>query len=68
MKYGKICEMERQVHETEKAKMKEDSAREITEITINHKRKIDVIIQDPAYANPKVDVTDDVIKALNSLK
>ena len=35
---------------------------------IAEQRKIDVIIQDPAYANPKVDVTDDVIKALNSLK
>ena len=35
---------------------------------IAEQRKLDVIIQDPAYANPKVDVTDDVIKALNSLK
>jgi outer membrane protein len=35
---------------------------------IAEQRKIDVIIQDAAYVNPKVDVTDDVIKALNSLK
>jgi outer membrane protein len=35
---------------------------------VAEQRKLDVIIQDPAYANPKVDVTDDVIKALNNLK
>ena len=31
-------------------------------------RKIDVIVQEAAYVSPKADVTDDVIKALNSLK
>ena len=35
---------------------------------VAEQRKLDVISQDPAYANPKVDVTDDVIKALNNLK
>ena len=35
---------------------------------IAEQRKIDVIIQDAAYVNPKADVTEDVIKALNSLK
>jgi outer membrane protein len=35
---------------------------------IAEQRKIDVIIQDAAYVNPKSDVTEDVIKALNSLK
>ena len=35
---------------------------------VAEQKKLDIIIQDPAYGNPKVDVTDDVIKALNSLK
>ena len=35
---------------------------------VAEQKKLDLIIQDPAYANPKVDITDDVIKALNSLK
>ena len=35
---------------------------------IAEQRKIDVIIQEAAYVNPKSDVTEDVIKALNSLK
>jgi outer membrane protein len=35
---------------------------------VAEQKKLDVIIQDPAYANPKIDVTDDVIKVLNSLK
>ena len=35
---------------------------------IAEQRKIDVIVQEAAYVNPKADVTDDVIKALNSLK
>jgi outer membrane protein len=35
---------------------------------VAEQKKLDIIIQDPAYANPKTDVTDDVIKALNSLK
>ncbi|WP_114638267.1 OmpH family outer membrane protein [Polynucleobacter necessarius] len=35
---------------------------------IAEQRKIDIIIQEAAYLNPKADVTDDVIKALNSLK
>jgi outer membrane protein len=35
---------------------------------IAEQRKIDVIIQDAAYVSPKIDITDDVIKALNNLK
>jgi outer membrane protein len=50
----------------ERAKIAEKANAVLKQIA--EQRKIDVIIQDPAYANPKVDVTDDVIKALNSLK
>ena len=35
---------------------------------VAEQKKLDIILQDPAYANPKTDVTDDVIKALNSQK
>ena len=35
---------------------------------IAEQRKIDVIVQEAAYVSPKADITDDVIKALNSLK
>jgi outer membrane protein len=35
---------------------------------IAEQRKIDVIVQEAAYVSPRADVTDDVIKALNSLK
>ena len=35
---------------------------------IAEQRKIDLIVQDAAYVSPKVDITDDVIKALNNLK
>ena len=35
---------------------------------IAEQRKLDVIIQEAAYVSPKADITDDVIKALNSLK
>ena len=35
---------------------------------IAEQRKIDLIVQEAAYASPKADVTDDVIKALNSQK
>ena len=35
---------------------------------IAEQRKIDIIVQDAAYVSPKSDITDDVIKALNSLK
>ncbi len=31
-------------------------------------RKLDLILQDAAYVNPKIDVTEDVIKALNNLR
>jgi outer membrane protein len=36
--------------------------------TIAEQRKLDVIVQDPAYASSRADITDDVIKALNNLK
>ena len=35
---------------------------------IAEQRKIDLIVQEAAYASPTADVTDDVIKALNSQK
>ncbi|MBU3582620.1 OmpH family outer membrane protein [Polynucleobacter sp. 15G-AUS-farblos] len=35
---------------------------------IAEQRKLDVIVQEAAYVSPKADITDDVIKALNSLK
>lgn len=35
---------------------------------IAEQRKIDIIIQEAAYVSPRVDITDDVIKALNNLK
>ena len=50
----------------ERAKIAEKANRALKQVA--EQRKMDVIIQDPAFANPKVDVTDDVIKALNSLK
>jgi outer membrane protein len=50
----------------ERAKIAEKANQALKQIA--EQRKIDVIIQDPAYANPRIDVTDDVIKALNSLK
>ena len=36
--------------------------------SIAEQRKLDVIVQEAAYVSPKADITDDVIKALNSLK
>jgi|UniRef100_UPI0040475AE4 outer membrane protein len=50
----------------ERAKIAEKANRALKQVA--EARNMDVIIQDPAYANPKVDVTDDVIKALNNLK
>ena len=35
---------------------------------IAEQRKFDIIIQEAAFVNPKSDITDDVIKALNSQK
>jgi outer membrane protein len=35
---------------------------------VAEQKKLDVIVQDPPYANSKIDVTDDIIKVLNSLK
>ena len=35
---------------------------------IAEQRKLDVIIQEAAFVNPKSDITDDVIKALNNQK
>ncbi len=35
---------------------------------VAEQKKLDIIVQDPPYANPKIDVTDDIIKVLNSLK
>jgi outer membrane protein len=50
----------------ERAKIAEKANQALKQIA--EQKKIDVIIQDPAYANPRIDVTDDVIKVLNSLK
>jgi outer membrane protein len=35
---------------------------------VAEQKKLDIIVQDPPYANPKVDVTDEIIRVLNSLK
>ena len=35
---------------------------------VAEQKKLDIIIQDPLYAAPKIDVTDDILKALNSQK
>ena len=35
---------------------------------VAEQKKLDIIIQDPLYATPRIDVTDDIIKVLNSLK
>jgi outer membrane protein len=50
----------------ERAKVAEKANMALKQIA--EQKKLDIIIQDPAYANPKSDVTDDVIKVLNSLK
>jgi outer membrane protein len=34
--------------------------------SVAEQRKLDLIVQEAAYVNPRIDVTDDVIKALNS--
>ena len=36
--------------------------------TVAEQRKLDLIVQEAAYVNPRIDVTDDVIKALNGLR
>ena len=50
----------------ERAKIAEKANSVLKQIA--EQRKIDVIVQEAAYVSPKADVTDDVIKALNSLK
>jgi outer membrane protein len=35
---------------------------------VAEQRKLDLIVQEAAYVNPRIDVTDDVIKALNNLR
>ena len=50
----------------ERAKIAEKANAVLKQIA--EQRKIDVIVQEAAYVSPKADVTDDVIKALNSLK
>jgi len=50
----------------ERAKIAEKANAVLKQIA--EQRKIDLIVQEAAYANPKADVTDDVIKALNSQK
>ena len=50
----------------ERAKIAEKANSVLKQIA--EQRKLDVIIQEAASVSPKADVTDDVIKALNSLK
>jgi len=50
----------------ERAKIAEKANAVLKQIA--EQRKIDVIVQEAAYVSPKADVTDDVIKALNSQK
>jgi outer membrane protein len=35
---------------------------------VAEQRKLDLIVQEAAYVNPRIDVTEDVIKALNNLR
>ena len=50
----------------ERAKIAEKANAVLKQIA--EQRKLDLIVQEAAYASPKADVTDDVIKALNSQK
>jgi outer membrane protein len=50
----------------ERAKIAEKANSVLKQIA--EQRKLDVIVQEAAYVSPKADITDDVIKALNSLK
>ena len=50
----------------ERAKIAEKANQVLRQIA--EQRKIDIIVQEAAYVSPKADITDDVIKALNSLK
>ena len=50
----------------ERAKIAEKANAVLKQIA--EQRKIDIIVQEAAYVSPKADVTDDVIKALNSQK
>jgi len=51
----------------ERAKIAEKASVALRQIA--EQRKIDVIFQEsPAYLNPRLDITDEVIKALNNLK
>jgi outer membrane protein len=51
----------------ERAKIAERASVALRQIA--EQRKIDVIFQEsPAYLNPRLDITDEVIKALNNLK
>jgi outer membrane protein len=51
----------------ERAKIAEKASIALRQIA--EQRKIDIIFQEPpAYLNPRLDITDDVIKVLNNLK
>jgi outer membrane protein len=50
----------------ERAKIAEKANAVLRQIA--EQRKLDIIIQEAAFVNPKADITDDVIKALNSQK
>jgi outer membrane protein len=51
----------------ERAKIAERASVALRQIA--EQRKIDVIFQEsPAYLNPRLDITDEVIKVLNNLK
>ena len=50
----------------ERAKIAEKANAVLRQIA--EQRKLDIIVQEAAFVSPKVDITDDVIKALNSQK
>ena len=50
----------------ERAKIAEKANAVLRQIA--EQRKLDVIVQEAAFVSPKADITDDVIKALNSQK
>jgi outer membrane protein len=50
----------------ERAKIAEKANAVLRQIA--EQRKLDIIVQEAAFVSPKADITDDVIKALNSQK
>lgn len=50
----------------ERSKIAQKANQALKQVAEQH--KLDLIVQEAAYVNPKIDVTDEVIKALNNLR